>query len=575
MFDAKQVLKSKVPSSIDCLSAFVISLVTGLVFFRPWNYVRRFIFPSGSDFFWQQAIFQMHAQIGLFGSTKNLSWPIGADPWRLPQLGMLIGAWARVTVGWLGMGTATSIVLYLSVIAGVNSLAMVFFIRGIVGTQYRVLAIALAVMVSASLFTFSHQLNLSSFYIIPFSFGILFRLRGLTLQEKRKWIICLVLVAVLSPLWWVVVMALVYPLVLLSHALRRQWKLVSETLIIWSGVLAGLLTQAMIFILATSSGPGSDNSRTPWTSNYFAGHLSDLFVGSTFFEHFAPSFVSKIIAGSSIELGFGLPIMFMALVSVIAIISMPPIRTSSGIELDHLRPLTLIVILYWLGGGLGNLQAAFAVALGTTSPARAWYRLMLILGILGSGWIVAGLKHYEFTRQKLRKPGIRISLVVLVLLLTVGWLGDLRYQNRNWNYNIPSSEQTTTPAVNFISDNTTACQVAQFPNEAIPDVRILLNIADQRTYRGMIPYILEPNYTWTAGSYDPRSLEGLAKYPQTVTDVEFSLLEDQGYCAVLFDKEMSQMAIDQQVEIEGREISTTRTIDYEDSIYQVFLLGSL
>lgn len=573
MFDVKQVLKSKVLSSSDCLSAFFISLVTGLVFFRPWNYARRFIFPSGSDYFWQQAIFQMHAQIGLFGSTKNLSWPIGADPWRLPQLGMLIGAWARVTVGWLGMGTATSIVLYLSVIAGVNSLAMIFFIRGIVGTQYRVLAIALAVMTSASLFTFSHQLNLSSFYIIPFSLGILFRLRGLTLQEKRKWIICLVLVAVLSPLWWVVVMALVYPLVLLSHALRRQWKLVVEILIIWSGVLAGLLTQAMIFILATSSGPGSDNSRLPWTSNYFAGHLSDLFVGSTFVEHFAPSFVSKIIAGSSIEVGFGLPIMFMALVSVIAIISMPPTRTSSGVELDHLRPLTLIAILYWLGGGLGNLQAAFAVALGTTSPARAWYRLMLILGILGSGWIVAGLKHDDLTHQKLRKPGIRISLVALVLLLTVGWLGDLRYQNRNWNYNIPSSEQTTTPAVDFISVNTTACQVAQFPNEAIPDLRIQLNIADQRTYRGMIPYILEPNYSWTAGSYDPKSLEGLAQYPQTVTDVEFSLLEDQGYCAVLFDKEMSQMAIDQQVEIEGREISTTRKIDYEDSIYQVFLLG--
>ena len=115
--------------------------------------------------------------------------------------------------------------------------------------------------------------------------------------------------------------------------------------------------------------------------------------------------------------------------------------------------------------------------------------------------------------------------------------------------------------------------MAQFPNEAIPDLRIQLNIADQRTYRGMIPYILEPNYSWTAGSYDPKSLEGLAQYPQTVTDVEFSLLEDQGYCAVLFDKEMSQMAIDQQVEIEGREISTTRKIDYEDSIYQVFLLG--
>ena len=66
----------------------------------------------------------MHGTLGLFGVTKNLAWPTGSDPWRLPQLGMLVGAWARVTVGWLGIGTATSILIYLSVIAAVNSLEL-------------------------------------------------------------------------------------------------------------------------------------------------------------------------------------------------------------------------------------------------------------------------------------------------------------------------------------------------------------------------------------------------------------------------------------------------------------------
>ena len=513
----------------------------------------------------------MHGQVGLFGVTKHLAWPTGSDPWRLPQLGMLIGGWARVTVGWLSMGTATSILFYVSMAAAINSLAMVFFLRSLIGSKYRKITVTLSVFLSASLFTFAHQLNLASFFIIPLSIGILCRLNNLDTQNRKRWLWLLVVTAIVSPLWWVVVMVLIYPFVLLSHAIRRLWTMAQEVLIVWGCVLAGLLTQAIIFILAASRGPGADNSRQPWVSNYFNGNLTDLFIGSTFIKKIAPSFVSKIMPGASGDLGFGLPIMITALVAVLAVIASPPIRTSSNLNLGHIRPITLITLLYWLGGGLGNLQAMFAVVLGTVSPARVWYRMILILGILGSGWILLGLKHFESTFQRFGKRVTKIVAVVLGLVLMVGGLGDLRYLNHKGRYWWPTAQQTTTPAVDFIGDHTNVCQVAQYPNEANPNVRI--NVGwDLRLYKGMIPYILEPNYTWTHGSYDPENVDGLGIYPQTLTDADFSNLEEQGYCAVLFDKEMSQTAIDQQIDIEGKKIKVSRKSDYEDSMYEVYIL---
>ena len=556
----------------DYLLTFFTTLVLGLVFFRPWSYSKRFIFTGADDWIWQQSIFQMHGSLGLFGITKHLAWPLGSDPWRLPQLGMLIGAWARVTVGWLSMGTATSILIYLSVIAAVNSLAMVFFIRGLVGAKFRTLTIVVSVMLSASEFTFLRQLNLSSFFVVPLSFGILCRFESFNRKQRLKWVSVLAIAAIISPLWWVVVLVLMLPFVLLSHILRRHWSMSIEALLIWCCVLIGLFTQIVIFVIASRGGPGADLNRQPWQSNVIHGFFSGLFVGSTFIGKIAPSFVRRIGEGSGWDLNYGIPINFTAFVSLLSLLVLPPIRTRSGINLGHLRPLTLIAVLYWLGGGLGNLQAALAVTFGTVSPARAWSRMVLILAILGSGWILAGLKHYTETSQKFGRPRTRTFVAVLLFLLIVGGLGDLKYDPR-LTYSRPSTQQTTTPAVDFIVKKRQPCRVAQFPNEAFPNIRIATGVYDPRTYRGLIPYILEPTFTWTSGSYDPKNLKGIANYPQIIKDDDFRELEKQGYCAVLFDKELSQSAIDQNITIEGREISATRIVDYEDPMYQVFLLN--
>src|SRR5438128_514256 len=61
------------------------------VLMEPWSLSHDFGFPFGTDAVWQQAMFQIHGQAGIFGTTHHLSWPVGANSWRLPQLGALIG----------------------------------------------------------------------------------------------------------------------------------------------------------------------------------------------------------------------------------------------------------------------------------------------------------------------------------------------------------------------------------------------------------------------------------------------------------------------------------------------------
>lgn len=564
--------RKKLRIHCDYLVGFLGALVIGLFYFRPWTYSKRFVFPTGTDWVWQQAIFQMHGQIGLFGETHHLAWPVGADPWRMPQLGMLVGGWARVTVGWLGMGTASSIVAFISVAAAINAVALIYFIRGVIGFQFRVPTVCLSTMLAASLFTFSNQVNLSSFFIIPLAFGILWRLRGATKKRKFSSIAFLAMIAIVSPLWWVIVLLWIFPFVAFSHLLRRQWEAAKDIGLVCGAGLIGLLVQAFVHSVAVHGGPGADKTRTPWMSNALSGHFADFFVGSPIFRNFFPGVFDRVRVGASPTVSFGIPLLLGALVAVIAIFALPSQRDRPGVDLTHLTPITLTTLIYWLGGGFGNLQAAVAVVLNTASPARVWLRMILVLSILGIAWILIGLQYLRDVSARFRERFLQPASVFLAVLFIFGGLGDLHYADRNWDYKPANSEQMSTPAVDYIVANTKPCRVVQFPNEAFTNFLIALPIADNRLYGGMIPYILEPNYKWTAGSYDPQKNMGLSLYPNVIGDADFLSIEEDNFCAVLYDKSLGQFAITSDIAIGGREIRVTRRPDYEDSKYAVFIL---
>jgi hypothetical protein len=552
--------------------AAVVAFAVVALFLHPSSYRHDYVFPAGNDALWQPGMFQIHGQAGIFGTTHHLAWPVGANPWRLPQLGALIGAWAWITVGWLGLGTASSILWYLAIAAGLNAAAMVFWIRGFVGSRLSGLTLALAISIGVSVFTVTHQLNLASFFPIPLAFGFLVRIPRLSRRAKLWGSAGLAVLAFISPLWWIVVLVLMLPVLTLHPMVRGMWRQTREVALVSVTLLAGMAAQAVVLVIASSGGPGTDTARQPWNSNLFFGHMSDLFVGSPLIHRLIPGTAERLARGSSGEVSTGIPMLVLAAVALLVLLAVPPRNLRSGVDTSILAAVTVTSALFWLGGGLGNLQAAAAVLAGTTSPARVWYRMIVVLALVGAAWLA--LIAHEFDVRNVGRPGTaRVLTGAVALFLLVGAIGDLAAY-RQPRYSSANGVPQATGAVRFLLANEGPCAVAQFPNEAIPNGRIKTGIADPAAYRGMVPFVVAPEFYWSAGSYDTAHPSGIAELGGTVTNADIARLRDWGYCAVLYDKTVGSRALAQNADLAGRQISFNRPPDYQDSVYSVYLLTS-
>jgi hypothetical protein len=555
--------------------AFVVAVAVVAFFLQPWSYGQRYVFASGNDQVWQQGMFQIHGQAGIFGTSRHLAWPVGANPWRLPQLGALIGAWAWVTVGWLGLGTATSVMWYLAIAAGLNAAAMVFWIRGFVGSHLWGLTLAIAVAIGVSIFTVSHQLNLASFFPVPLALGVLVRLPRMPRRRMLWSLLGLAALTFVSPLYWIVVLVLMVPVMALPALLRGKWRQARDVALVWVALVAGLAAQAVVFLIASSNGPGADTSRQPWTSNTFFGHMSDLLIGSPLIHRLIPGTAERLAQGSSGDLGFGIPMLIAAAMALLFLLAVPPRHLRTGVDTSILAAATLTSALFWLGGGLGNLQAALAVLAGTVSPARIWIRMIVVLAVVGAAWLAVIFHEWGARGGLGTRPRVTETWASAVaLLLLVCAIGDLAVYRQPHFYTSANARQPAAAAVGFLSANLAPCPVAEFPNEAIPIGRIKARMGSFLRYRGMVPFVVAPEFYWSAGSYDTAHPSGLAELGGTVTNADIARLRDWGYCAVLYDKTVGSVALAQGDDVAGRQISFSHPPDYQDSVYSVYLLTS-
>lgn len=560
------------------LAAPLVSAVVVMVVLRPWEYPGSYVFTSGNDWVWQQAAFQMHADGGPWGAVDSLSWPIGANVWRLPQWGLGAGLFAWVAVGWFGVGTAAGVLWFVVLAAAVNAAAMVVLLRRVGGAKLGPLTVAIAVALSATVFHVTHQINLGLFAVFPVVFAVLVSVTGRStgpaqLRRTGVEVVLVAVVAVLSPLWWVSVLVLAIPFVALPLAFRRRWGGVVAVGAVWAAIAAAGLVQAGLHLVAARGGPGADVSRTPWLSNYFSGHMTDLLIGSPIVERIAPDIVERLRPGASVAVGFGLPLIAAALVSVVAVVARAPRRSRSGVDLTALGALTVVFLLFWLGGGLGNLQAAGAVILDTVSPARGWFRMVIPLAVLGAAWVTVALEPPALP-DRVGRP--RTWLVVPGALM-VGALAiaDLFLLAPRQEWTAPQAPQHDRAAIEFIRERTEPCPVAQFPHEALPGGVITTGIADNRMYRGLVPYVIAPEYQWTAGSRQPDGQhvdDALAGVAEDASDADLDTLASRGVCAVVYDRLLGALATEQMAAVAGRSIAATRPADYEDDRYVVYLL---
>jgi hypothetical protein len=555
--------------------AFAVAFVVVAVFLRPWSYGRDYVFPYGTDALWQQAIFQMHGQAGIFGTTHHLSWPVGANPWRLPQLGVLMGAWAWVTVGWFGLGTASSVLWYLAIAAGLDAAAIVFWIRGFVGSRLWALTLAIGISIGVSVFTVSHQLNLASFFPVPLALRLLVAMPRMPRRRKLWGLGGLAALAFVSPLWWIAVLVLMVPLFALAPLVRRNWRRARDAALVWMMLLAGMAAQAAVFVVAKSNGPGADSSRLPWTSDLVFGHMTDLLIGSPLIRKVVPGVVKRLTPGSSVALGIGIPLLVTTAVALVVLVALPPRRLRSGVDTSILASATLISALFWLGGGFGNLQAAIAVLAGTVTPAREWSRMIVVLAVVGSAWLALIFDEFRARALRSRANSIRVwsgAVAVFFLVCAIGDLAavDVRYGGL---YSRAPVKYQAAGAVGFLSARLRPCPVAQLPDEQIPNGRVKLFVSRQRlTYHAMAPYVIAPKFYWSAGSYDPKHPTGLGQLGTTVVDADVARLRNWGYCAVLYDKAVGAVARARGADINGRKIAFSGAPAYQDSAYSVYLL---
>ena len=571
---------SAVRRFIPYLFAFAVPALVVTIMLRPWTLPTEFFFNGGHDWVWQQATFEMHGQVGLWGVTDHIAWPIGGNPWRLPQMGGLVGVFAWFTVGVLNMGSASAVLWSLALAAGLNSVVVLYFLRSYTDSSTQVLATVAAIVTGGGAFVISSHINLAFIYAVPLTFAVVARWPQ---YSNRGRLLALTVAAVgcaLSPLWWVVVLVLLLPMVILTWLLRGDWRGSLPTAAVLVATLVGFAFQWLLFATAAAGGPGADTTRDPWGANLFGGRMVDLVGGATALERIVPTVYGRLVEGAGMRMTFSIAGLLLAVLALLVLFAIPSRTWKSGFDASFLLAVTLMTVLYWLAGGLGNAQAALAAAFELASPARAFVRMAAVLGIIGAAWAVVLLA------ERNRRSGTQLtsSLVVALsasLVLSLAWVADVvDLQLRRSTVPAPilgvlstDRSQPEAGSVSFITSSLTPCPVAQVPNEGIPVKRAEYGFAEPAEYRGFVPYVISPEFYWSAGSHWEGKETGLSTLPTTFTDAELTSLRELGFCAVLYDKALGVRAQEKSTEIEGREMQFSIEPDYDDDLYSVYLLG--
>ena len=559
---------------------FTVPALVVTVMLQPWTYPTQFFFNGGHDWVWQQAVYEMHGQVGLWGVTDHIAWPIGANPWRLPQMGALVGIFAWFTVGILNFGSAAAVLWSLCLAAGLNSVAILYFLRSYTGPATALLGAVAAIVTGAGTFVIASHINLAFLYAIPLTFAVVARWPH---YSTRGRVVALAIAAVgvaLSPLWWVVVLVLLLPFIAVTWLLRGDWRGSLPICAALLATLSGFAFQWLLFATAASTGPGGDSTRDRWAANILGGRMVDLVAAVPAVERFFPALHGRLVEGAALRASLSLTILLLAVVAILVLLALPARKWKSGRDVSFLLAASLMTVLFWLAGGLGNAQAAVAAALDTSSPARAFARLPVVLGVIGAAWlIVLVAERHLRSGDKVRLRTAPLALVASVVL-AAAWVIDvvdleLRRSTVAASVIGPLSKDRAQPeaaSVAFLTSSLSPCPVAQVPNEGIPVLRANYAFGEPAAFRGFVPYVIAPEFYWSASSHWAGRESGLSNLPANFTDTDLTTLRELGFCAVLYDKDLGRRTSEDGTDIEGREVQFSQPPDYDDALYSVYLL---
>ena len=131
-----------------------------------------------------------------------------------------------------------------------------------------------------------------------------------------------------------------------------------------------------------------------------------------------------------------------------------------------------------------------------------------------------------------------VALGVVVLAVTIGDVRSIVHMDPR---GLPTIEERA--AVEQLSVLAPDCPVAQLPVGSFPDYPMADGspTALSYYYRGFVPYLLNPEGTWSFGAVKGSASDhALRSLPPTLTGPVLMQLRQAGYCAVLYDTHYAQ-----------------------------------
>jgi hypothetical protein len=530
---------------------------------------RNLLFLGGDLTFFMFAI-KIGMQGNLDGTSDILGWPNGFALFSEPLLGT--GPFfAAILISKLLFIQNVFIVYILTVITGmlINTIAAYWMVSKEYAEKKYSYIFAFIVGIAPFVLMRLHHLSILWLYFFLVIFGIYFRLERSQINFKKA-ILIVSFFGFWSPLFWLFVTIFISLSLITIYLIL--YKIYIKQLKIWLSIFSGSAAAFLFnyFLIYINRDYRGTTSRFPWQSNVFGGRFADILVSSPFINS-KINLLEKLSEGlspggttSSVGIVLGIGVILTLLFSIVAL---QPKKLNLPLGFTGIL---VILWLFFLSGGLGNFQAALLLLLDQTTPLRAWFRILVVLGILG---FYLSLKLLEtFPIQNYFK-NIVLFLIVIVSIIDGQHLKYIEFTEKK--------DVIEYSAVKFLESETKDCPVLQIPVDTFPLMQDFIFSNGQKFYYNhTIPYILSDNNQWSLYAIPGNKFFQQYKDISTEIDsVQANLLASQGFCAILFDKDFSQWQIDRQAGLDftigkwpGLKMNLGKA-DFDNGRYQVYLLS--
>ena len=495
------------------------------------------IFFSG-DALQHQYWFQLISQTNLIYIDNNIASPVGDSIWSNPQLGLFISVLALVLQDIFHFNSSQGLILVFLILGTINFIFTLKLAR-IIRLNF-VLTTLLSLTIGLSPFYLEKigALGVAAFYPLIAVIITLISSQTKVYENLTREYFSLFIIIFTASFWWLVLIAAVLvPVLIVQFIYYLIFRNVNSIFKYWLNlffITYGSL--AFYFLLFHQySRLRGQNRWQPWQSEIFSGKFSDLLLGSPLLTSLVPSFMSSLSGGTSPgaigdRLGFiqTLGVFFLVFFILIYMIADTPTK-SNDYWIKHLAFIGLVLILFYVTGGFGNLTSGLLILFDQTSPIRAWSRLNVVLSL-------TGLLILSFYLQKYSSN--KVQILVTTAFITFTFADVLFTQKPVINRVSDSMEYQVNK---YVSENVSACKILQIPVDTQPIPQDYLNENNgDFYYTGYKQFILNPELSWSFGNWT-HSYGWLyeASIP-TVLDRKWLHERNENICGVIYDKEFAK-----------------------------------